>query len=142
MRPLRPVSDNAARLMHQQMHLRIKCPRLCLYMLPCTFLHSFTAMDMPQIQQRQQTCRVIMLSLPQTLPARMYVPYLAGEVHISAVSSPSCVTIAKLCLDADCASMAFLLPFLLLHQSSMCSSCTACSSALSTTPYKAWLHSE
>ena len=64
-------------------------------MLPCTFLHSFTAMDMLQVEQRQQTCRVIMLSLPQTLPARMCVPYLAGEVHMSAIKSPSCLTSGK-----------------------------------------------
>ena len=75
-------------------------------MLPCTFLHSLTGMDVLQVEKLQQTRKVIMLSLPQTLPARMYVPYLAGEVHMSAISLSSCLITVKLCLSAICALMA------------------------------------
>ena len=96
------------------------------YMLPCTFLHSFTGMDVLQVEQLQETCGAIMLSLPQTLPARMYVPYLAGEVHMSAISLPASVQSVQSWLQCS-----ILCPP--MHQSSMCSF-AACSSALAPPP--------
>ena len=81
------VFDSAAScLMHQQMHLQSHtCPSgLCalhVFMHLPAQLHSHGLL---QVEQQQQACRVIMLSLPQTLPGRMHVPYLAGGgAHLS-----------------------------------------------------------
>ena len=87
-----------------------------------------------------------MLSLPQTLPARMYVPYLAGEAHVAAIS-PSCLTSAKLCLDAICAPMLVLQPFLsptASEQHVLLFHCLLLSPVHHTVHFgnKAWPHSE